>query len=514
MRISTRTLILYFLISASALAWSQAVSDHIQQSIDLIDQNDLSGAEKEARLGLLNPSTKPEALATLGMIRERQKKFPEAIQFLTRAVELDPGLVDAHLALSEIYVTKGNREQAQREIRAALSHSPGNPKVLFAMARLEESRGDFEASLKTAEAISAQLRGSAAGILLLAQDHAGLKQNDALLSLASDWDLLSTVPVDASTTFARLLEGAGLDLQALKVLEKAKGSGAVSPDLALGLANIYFNKGDLGEAFESYEAALTLNPECIRCFRQLAEISERQKDPEKALAYLIKAKRLRPQDPEILFEFGKTCLELDLLEDALPTLQHAAQLRPKDDRYAYVLGSAYVSKKQYAAAAKIYQALLQKHPGDAVLNYAMGSLLFLQVKLDDAAVYLHKSVDIQPDQDVAYYYLGLVAEGKGQDEEAISVLHKVLEHNPNYGPAYEALGRLLLKQQKYGQSKDALDKAISLNPESVKAHYQLGMLLGRMGRQDDASKELAIVQQLNEAESKKEGTRLRILSAH
>jgi thioredoxin-like negative regulator of GroEL len=59
-----------------------------------------------------------------------------------------------------------------------------------------------------------------------------------------------------------------------------------------------------------------------------------------------------------------------------------------------------------------------------------------------------------------------------------------------------------------------LERAIALNPDSVKAHYQLGMLLGRMGRQDDATKELAIVQQLNEAESKKEGMRLRILSAH
>ena len=91
---------------------------------------------------------------------------------------------------------------------------------------------------------------------------------------------------------------------------------------------------------------------------------------------------------------------------------------------------------------------------------------------------------------------------------------RVLERDPNYAPAYETLGGILLKQQKYDQAKNALEKAIALNPDSVKAHYQLGMLLGRMGRQEDASKELAIVQQLNEAESKKEGMRLRILSAH
>jgi superkiller protein 3 len=501
-------------MSAISLLWAQTGSDHIQQSIDLINRGDLNGAEKEARLALLSPSDKPEALASLGVIRGRQKKFLEATRFLKEAIELDPGLVGAYLALSEIYSTQKRYVEAQHEIRVALSKSPGNHTALFALAQLEEKNGNFDASLKTLEPISSELRKSASGVLLLAQDYAGLKQKDALAALASDWDALSSPPVETSIEFADLLEKAGLEQPALNVLEKAKASGAVSANLALELGNLYFAKGDLNQAFESYESARALSPECIRCLRQLAEIAAQQKDPEKALAYLIKAKRLESTDPDVLFEFGKTCLEMDLLDDALAALQQAAHLRPDNDHYAYVLGSAYVSQKQYATAAKIYQELLQKHPRDSVLNYTMGSLLFLQVKLDEAAVYLRKSIDLQPEQDAAYYYLGLVAEGKGQDGEAIALLREVLERDSNYGPAYEALGRILLKQEKYDQAKDALERAIALNPDSVKAHYQLGMLLGRMGRQDDATKELAIVQQLNEAESKKEGMRLRILSAH
>jgi tetratricopeptide (TPR) repeat protein len=501
-------------MSAMSLLWAQGDSDHIQRSIDLINRGDLNGAEKEARRALLRPSDKPEALASLGMIRGRQKRFVEAIQFLKEAIELDPGLVDAYLALSEIYSTQKRYEEALHEISVALSKSPGNHAALFAMAQLEEKKGNFDASLETLEPISSELRKSASGILLLAQDFANLKQKDALAALASDWDALSAPPVEASIEFADLLEKASLEQAALNVLEKAKTSGAVSTNLALELANLYFAKGDLNQAFESYESARALSPECIQCLRQLAAIAAQQKDPEKALAYLIMAKRLKPIDPDVLFEFGKTCLEMDLLGDALPALQQAAQLRPDNDHYAYVLGSAYVSQKQYAMAAKIYQELLQKHPRDSVLNYTMGSLLFLQVKLDEAAVYLRKSIELQPDQDAAYYYLGLVAEGKGQDGEAVMLLREVVGRDPDYGPAYEALGRILLKQEKYDQAKDALEKAIALNPDSVKAHYQLGMLLGRMGRQDEATKELAIVQQLNEAESKKEGMRLRILSAH
>jgi tetratricopeptide (TPR) repeat protein len=343
--------------------------------------------------------------------------------------------------------------------------------------------------------------------MLLARDYAGLKQRESLAALVLDWNSLQEVSAASNTDFSSLLSKSSLDQQALEVLEKAKASGQVSVDLALALANLYFLKGDLSQAFESYEAALSLKPDCVDCLRRLAKIAEQQKDPEKALAYLIKAKRQQPDNPEILFEFGKACLELDLFEDAVPALQKAVRLRPSNDSYAYVLASAHVSKKEYEVAGKIFDGLLQKHPRDPVLNYAMGSLLFLEVKLDHAATYLRKSIELNPDQSAAYYYLGLVAEGKGQNEE-------VLRRDTEYGPAYEALGRILLKEQKYPEAKQALEKAVLLDPTSVKAHYQLGILLGRTGQPDGASKELAIVNELNAAETKRAGMRLRILTAH
>jgi Flp pilus assembly protein TadD len=76
------------------------------------------------------------------------------------------------------------------------------------------------------------------------------------------------------------------------------------------------------------------------------------------------------------------------------------------------------------------------------------------------------------------------------------------------------MGRILLKVQQYPEAQQALEKAVLLNPDSVKAHYQLGILLGRTGKQEDANKELAIVNELNAAETKRAGMRLRILTAH
>jgi len=480
----------------------------------LMNAGDLAGAETEAKLALRDPSTRPGATATLGAIRLRQKRYTEATEFLNAALRLNPGLVGARVTVGEVYVLTGKKALARQVFNKVLAVEPDNRKARFALAQLETESSNFSASLKIAEPLLTDLRRSPDGILLLATDYAGLEEKDLLLSLVHDWQGLPQASAASSTGFASLLAKSGLTQQALDVLEKAKSSGQVSYDMALALGNLYFSNGEASRAFGSYEAALSLSPGCVHCLLQMAEIAEQQNDPEKALAYLIKAKKERPDNPEVLFEFGKTCLQLDLPDDAISALQTAAHLRPDNDSYAYVLGSANVAKKQYEAAGKLFQALLSKHSNDSTLNYAMGSLLFLEVKLGEAAKHLRKSIDLQPNQIAAYYYLGLIAEGKGENDEAIATLRDVLRRDPDYGPAYEALGGLLLKQQKYAEAEQALQKAVQLNPNSVKAHYQLGILMGRTGRQEDANKEFGIVHQINAEEEKRSGMRLRILTPH
>jgi len=475
---------------------------------------DLKGAEREARLALGDSSTRPLALSTLGAIRVRQKRYAEAAEFLHSALRLKPGLVPAQLTLAEVYVHTGKSLLAKKEFNDVLHLDADNPEARFGVAKLECASGDFRASLSEAEPILEELRLSADGIVFLAKDYAGLKQKDSLIGLVRDWAVLPEASADSIVEFASILEKSDLNQQALEVLEKARTRGTVSYEMALALGNLYFSNGDLNSAFQSYEAALSLSPSCTECLLQLAKIATGQKDPEKSLAYLIKAKRLQPNNAEILFEFGKTCLELDLPDDAIPALQSATRLQPDNDSYSYVLASANVAKKQYEIAGKLFQMLLMKHPDDPALNYAMGSLLFLEVKLDEAAKYLRRSVELQPDQTAAYYYLGLISEGKGENNQAIVTFRDVLRRDPQYGAAWEGLGRVLLNQKQFPEAQQALEKAVALDPGSVKAHYQLGILLGRTGRPTDASREFEIVQQLNAEEQKRLGMRLRILSPH
>lgn len=476
---------------------------HLQRALEFINQGNLTAAEGEARLAINEPATRAAAWATLGTIRLQQAKYDEGERLLRRALSLDPRLVGARVSLGGLYLMRGKTDSARQQFHRALRLDPANHNARLDLAELETQAGNYRASLDAARPIRADLRGSPEGLLLLAMDYAGLGEKDALAALVSDWQALPQAREDSAAGFASLLLRTGLTREAVAVLEKAKTSAPNSERLNLMLADCYFAAGELAKASASYEQALGQKPGCVPCLEGAARVAEREGNSEKALAYLIKARHQEPNNPEVLFEFGKVCLERDLVEDALSNLKKAVELRPGDDSYVYVLASAHVARKQYAEARALLERLLQKHPNNAVFNYALGTVLYLDFHYDAAERYLKRSIELRPDQVAAYYYLGLTEEKRGHDEAAMQVYRALLQRQPEHAPTYEALGALLVKQKRYAQAQALLEKAVTLDPTLIKAHYQLAVLLGRMGKSDESNREIEIARKLESERASK-----------
>src|SRR6267142_6152314 len=172
---------------------------------------------------------------------------------------------------------------------------------------------------------------------------------------------------ESSVEFGNTLALFGLTIEAQKVFKAVETKITANPSpppIALQLAQSYLSLGVLDRAEQNFQRSLALNATCAPCEQGLAQIAERQGDTEKALAHLIAAKRQAPEDPEILFQFGKICLQRNLPDDALPALTKAVQLKPDQDSYVYVLASANVAKNHLPEAASLFTQLLQKHPQD------------------------------------------------------------------------------------------------------------------------------------------------------
>lgn len=470
--------------------------DALQKAVDLVQQGRLNEADRQAHIALADPQTRAAACSVLGTIRLQQQRIPESVNFLQEAIRLEPKLVGARLSLAEAYAAQGKQGPAIAMYRRVLEVDSSNALARFALGRYENEKGNYRQSLDLINPIIPELKGSPDGLLLLASDYVRSGDHIAAANLSSNWMRLSDVPIDTSINFALVLANGGSTNEAIDVLEKAQRTGPPKYELAFNLAALYLLNKNPALALKDYDLALEAKPDSLPALRQAAITAEKEDHLERSLSYWMRAKKIQPENPEILLGFGRVCLKMDLLDDAEAALTKAAGLRPDDPSYLYALGSANVGKKQFEAAQKIFEKLVEKNPRDSQVQYALGSVLYLEGHLSEAAVHFAESVRLQPNQLASYYYLALIARDQGNEAGAIQKLETLLQQYPDHAPSREALGELLMSAHQYPEAKSNLEKAVRLDPKSIKANYQLGLLLSRMGKKEESDKQLEIAKSL------------------
>jgi tetratricopeptide (TPR) repeat protein len=487
--------------------------NHIEAAAQLLSQGQMDRAETEARQALGDPTSRALALAMLGTIRLQQGKYLESTRFLNQALALNPHLVGARSSLASAYQLQGKPDLARRNFQEAIKLDASNFNARFGLAKVEASLHNYQQSLDLVSPVLPQLAGSEDGILLLATDYGALGRKDELRSLVRTWHNLTPPSEESSLELANILAMAGMTNEAKEILEGAETGIATHPsaELALRLGRSYLFLGVLDRAEQNLQVALTANAGCVACYLGLAEIAERQENAEKALSYLVTAKRQSPEDPEVLFEFGKVCLQRNLLDDAVPALTKAVALKPDREQYVYVLASANVAKGDLSKASSLFAGLLKKRPQDPVVKYAIGAVYYLQGKYPEAESLLKQSLQAQPDQVAASYYLGLTYDAVGRDDEAVGVFRELLKGHPDHGPSYIKLGGILLRQHEYDEAHQQLERAVSLDPGSVEAHYQLGLVLRRLGKTVESENQFAESRRLESERRAQTDVRLRLL---
>lgn len=477
----------------------------------LVQQGRLEEADQQARLALADPETRAVAYSVLGTIRVQQKKLSESAVFLQKAIRLEPRLVGAHLTLAQVYALQGKPQSSLQMFRRVVELDPANATARLALARAEMEKGEYSRSLVLARPAMDALAQSPEGLFVLVTDLLKTGARAEAGALLKTWTTLPNVPPEWSIKFALLLVDEKLVADAIGVLELARQQGPPSFELAFNLAGAYLVNGDLPRALETYDLALTLNARSLPALRQAAAIAEKRGEMERSLSYWIRARKIAPDDPEVLLGFGRVCLKMDLLEDAEPALTKAAASKPGELSYQYALAAAKVGKRQLEAAQAIIEELLRTRPNDAQLHYALGAILYTQGRLGDASPHLAESLRLHPDQLASRYYLALIARDQGRDDDAIQMLEALLQRYPDHAASCEALGSLLMSAQRFADAEARLRDAVRLNPQSVKANYQLGLLLARIGKKEEADKQLALSKTLRQEDEATSRLQLRLL---
>jgi tetratricopeptide (TPR) repeat protein len=292
------------------------------------------------------------------------------------------------------------------------------------------------------------------------------------------------------------------------------------------LGVLLFFQGQYADAIPQLRAALTLQANLwkIQALLGMAEkhtgdLKSATTDLEKALPNLT--------EPKIRFQAGVELIDLYSVAGDLPKAAPViAALRDTDPTNVELIYTAYrlysdlldesrlsliVAGPNSARAHQMmaHELARQGQTDEAIANYsealkidpnASGLHFELAEMLNNSAVaggreeaekeYL-AALAVNPLDEKAECKLGDLAALRGDQQAAAEYYQRALKLQPNDSEALLGLSKTLMTMNQPEKALPLLEHAVKLDPTNAVAHFRLGTLYRKMGRADDADRELA-----------------------
>jgi len=390
------------------------------------------------RAGLTGGKNDAPLYNNLARIQFADRKPAEGLKSLEKAKASDPDFLATYFNLALYQASSGNYDKALGEYSAVLRRDPKNVRAMLSTAALlQMKQKDGEALAMYEKATDTK---DPAAYLALAGYHSKKKAYGKALSVLDD--AIKTVPRNAPAMEMKgqiLLE----EKEYRDAIDVFNDLESISPDRGLALKiKTYVLMKDFARAEEQARRSITLQPNSVNGYIQLASVYGSRNDLSRAIIELKKGMTVDAKDPRI----------------------------------AVLLGDSLVRKKDFGPAMDAYREALRRSPGYAPAYFSQGVLLEMTGKKNEAAEKYQEALGksenhVQSLNNLAYLY----ADGYGDPRQALPLALKAYRQEPGNPVVLDTLGYSLLKN---GRGKDAisvLEKAAALLSTNPTVSYHLAL---------------------------------------
>ncbi len=349
-------------------------------------------------------------------------------------------------------------------------------------------------------------------------DEAATEAYEAVMNNPASAGAAPDTFIRAARSYARYLAGKGEKDKALEVLDKADEvfagrlqitatraaieAGKETPPMvstpADGASEILLDLGAAlnrggGEAFVRLylRMALALRPDNDAALMQLASVAEQMQNPAEAIELYRKVSSDSPVFRIAELQLGLNLADLGQEEEAVARLRQALAGDPNDMRAYLALGGVYQSQKNYRAAAEVYDQAVARleNPGRTDWNvfYQRGIAYERLKEWDKAEPNFLKALELYPDQPQVLNYLGYSwVDMNIKLEEGLDLIKRAVDLRPSDGYIVDSLGWAYYRLGRYEDAVRELERAVSLMPGDPILNDHLGDAYWRVGRKLEA----------------------------
>ena len=213
---------------------------------------------------------------------------------------------------------------------------------------------------------------------------------------------------------------------------------------------------------------------------------------EIAVRTLLDLNRTFPNDPEVLYLTTHYYSDL-----ALKASHELAATAPSSPQAQQLEAEAFESQGEWDKAIAQYRMILEQNPQRHGIHYRLGRLFLTKTSPDveNAKKELGEELKIDPGSAASEFLLGEIARQGGQWEDAIGHFDKAAKLDEGFIEAYLALGMSRNSAGKFSDAVAPLESYVKMQPDDPAGHYQLATAYARMGRKQDAQRQMALQQE-------------------
>jgi len=449
-----------------------------------------------------NPSA-PGPLLQLAFIYTKYlRRTDQAIDYVNRAIALDPHNIDAYERLCEIALGAGDEKKALQSLDRATEIKSDDPAFWARLGKLYASivfKPDRPPKPEEVARVN--------DIFKKAADRAG--DDAAALKDVADYYASTQQIKEAIPLYLRLLElepddinareklatGFVLTNQREKAVEMLEAIIKEHPekyqpyDLLAGLLDDAARalerekksdqaKAMFAKAAANYEQSLIINPGRASPYLHLAELLLGPlKQNERAVKVLSEARQHFPQTPEIVYYLGIAQREAKHFQEAVATFEEALHEAEAEGteianaRFYFDYGAAAEQAGLHDKAADLFRKSIAVDPANAADAYNYLAYMWAEhdTHLDEAEQMIKLALQADPNNGAYIDTLGWLEFRQGKFDQALSDLLRAAQKLTREDPVVlEHVGDACAKLNKPAQALDAWQKALNLDPQNKK----------------------------------------------
>jgi tetratricopeptide (TPR) repeat protein len=367
-----------------------------------------------------------------------------AIEQYEEIVRIEPDSADDHLLLGRLYRINNDLHKAEAELKTAIKLDPRSEEAVTSLAMLFTDEGDTAQALK----VLASIPDSARSAKLYAALGAAYEQRKAYK--------------DAVDAYKHAV-----------VLDRD------NLDAIRGLAENYFNDGQLDAALEQYKVIIDSNPEDAQSYVRISEVYRREAKYDEAIESLKKADALVPDSAEVAYNMAAVYQAQGRYDDAVKLLQDLlkktdANQSDHTNRAIFLerLGMIYREQENYTAAVDTFRKMLTLGDDNARSGYQEMIDTYREAKnWPKATEVAREAVQKMPDDRDLRMVLDAQLADTGETDKSIADVRGMLKGGPEDHDVYLRLAIIYTRAKRWQDAADALDKAEKLSTKSEDKAY-------------------------------------------